>query len=88
LTFTATVDPFNTIVEGSEGNNSKTVDKSFGCRRAPLVMGVPIDYSADRQPGRAQRGLGEDHGSLTGPQVARVTASEGRSLDSRGRPLY
>ena len=57
LTFTATVDPFNTIVEGNEGNNTKTVNKSFGCRRAPLVMGVPIDYSAATETDASTLGL-------------------------------
>lgn len=44
LTFTVTIDPFNTIAESNEANNESSMTKFFGCRRAPLVMGVPIDY--------------------------------------------
>ena len=57
LSFTATVDPFNTIVEGNETNNTKTVSKSFGCRRTPLVMGVPINYTAATEPDASTLGL-------------------------------
>ena len=57
LSFTATVDPFNTIAEFNEANNSATTTKSFGCRRTPLVMGVPIDYSAATEPDASTLGL-------------------------------
>jgi hypothetical protein len=57
LSFTATVDPFNTIAEFNEANNTKTTSKSFGCRRTPLVMGVPIDYSAATEPDATTLGV-------------------------------
>jgi hypothetical protein len=57
LSFTATVDPFNTIVESNETNNSKSTSKAFNCRRSPLVMGVPIDYSAATEPDATTLGL-------------------------------
>jgi hypothetical protein len=57
LTFTVTVDPFNTISEGNEGNNELTMGKGFNCRRAPLFIGVPINYTAATETDASTLGL-------------------------------
>jgi hypothetical protein len=57
LTFTATVDPFNTISEGNEANNELSLTKLFECRSAPTFVGVPINYQASTEPDATTLGL-------------------------------